>query len=51
MCVGARKSAMRTCKSIAECLADEVISCAKNDNGSWCIQKKIEVEKNAKANR
>lgn len=52
MCVGARKSAMRTAKSMAECLADEIVACAKNDgNASYTIQKKIECEKNAKANR
>ena len=51
MCIGARKSALRTCKSIAECLCDEIINCAKNDSSSYCISKKIEVEKNAKANR
>ena len=42
---------MRTCKSVAECLADEIINCAKNSPDSYCIGKKIEVEKNAKANR
>ena len=42
---------MRKCKSIAECLADEIILCAKNAPESYCIGKKIEVEKNAKANR
>ena len=51
MCVGVRKQAMRKCKSIAECLADEIILCAKNAPESYCIGKKIEVEKNAKANR
>ena len=51
MCVGARKSAMRTAKSIAETLCDEIIACAKNDATSYTIGKKVEVEKNAKANR
>ena len=51
MCVGVRKQSMRKCKSIAECLADEIILCAKNSPDSYTIGKKIEVEKNAKANR
>ncbi len=51
MCGGARKSAMNTIKSMSECLADEIIACAKEDQDSWCIKKKFETEKNAKANR
>ena len=51
MCVGARKSASCTVKSIAECLSDEIINCPKNDPNSYCIGKKNECEKNAKANR
>ena len=31
MAEGARNSAMRTTKSIAECLADEIIACAAED--------------------
>ena len=42
---------MGNTKSIAECLSDEIINCAKNDPSSYCIGKKMEVEKNAKANR
>ena len=51
MAEGARKSSMRTIKSIAECLCDEIIACAAEDPASHCIKKKMEVEKNAKANR
>jgi len=51
MTVGSRKSAMRSAKSMAECLADEIVACAKNDSTSYTIAKKLECEKNAKANR
>ena len=51
MCFGARKSALRTIKSYAELLADEIMACAKGDQASYAIKKKTECEKNAKANR
>jgi small subunit ribosomal protein S5e len=51
MCTGARKSAMKTIKSISECLADEIIACAAEDMASFAIKKKMDIEKNAKANR
>jgi len=51
MCIGARKSAMRSYTNISECLANEIILCAKEDTGSYTIMKKNEIEKNAKANR
>jgi len=48
----ARKKALRTIKTISECLAEELILAGKNDkNASGSVKKKEEVEKNAKANR
>jgi small subunit ribosomal protein S5e len=47
----ARKKALRTIKTIAECLADELMAASKGDQSSGAIKKKEEVEKNAKANR
>ena len=51
MALGARKAAFKNTKSIAECLADEIMNAAKMSNNSFAIKKKDEVEKNAKANR
>ena len=48
----ARDSALRTAKSMAECLCDEIVACAAEDkDGSKCMNKKVEIEKNAKGNR
>eukprot|EP00397_Hematodinium_sp_SG-2012_P049360 GEMP01056903.1.p1 GENE.GEMP01056903.1~~GEMP01056903.1.p1 ORF type:complete len:226 (+),score=47.96 GEMP01056903.1:65-742(+) len=51
ICVGARNSAFRNIKSIAECLADEIMNCAKESSNSYAIKKKDEIERVAKANR
>ena len=48
---GTRNSAFRNIKSIAECLADEVMNCAKESSNSFAIKKKDEIERVAKANR
>merc|ERR1711951_145765 len=48
---GARRSAFRNIKSMAECLADEIMLCADNNPNSACIKKKIEVERVAMSNR
>mmetsp|Transcript_136122 Transcript_136122/g.422943 ORF Transcript_136122/g.422943 Transcript_136122/m.422943 type:complete len:196 (+) Transcript_136122:21-608(+) len=48
---GARNSAFRNIKSIAECLADEVMNAAKESSNSYAIKKKDEIERVAKANR
>lgn len=48
---GARESAFRNVKTIAECLADEIINAAKGTSMSYAIKKKDEVERVAKANR
>jgi len=38
-------------KTIAECLADELMNAAKNSPNSWAVKKKDEIEKVAKGNR
>jgi small subunit ribosomal protein S5e len=50
--VGARDHSFRSFKSIAECLADEIINAEQNNaQGSFAIKKKEEIEKVAKGNR
>merc|ERR1719253_2059561 len=49
--VGARNSSFRNMKSIAECLADEIMNAAKESSNSYAIKKKDEIERVAKANR
>merc|ERR1719399_925421 len=51
ICTGARNSSFRNIKSVAECLADEVMNCAKEPSNSYAIKKKDEIERVAKANR
>ncbi len=48
---GARIAAFKSKKSIAECLADEVIAAANNESRSYAIAKKEEVERVAKSAR
>jgi small subunit ribosomal protein S5e len=49
---GCRDKAMKTMKTIAECLADEIINCEKgNIQASFALRKKEEIEKVAKGNR
>src|SRR5436305_14658629 len=42
---GTRESAFRNVKSIAECLADELINAAKGSSNSYAIKKKYELER------
>lgn len=51
MTTGARNNAFRNLKSIAECLADEIINAANDNQNSFAIKKKDEIERVAKANR
>jgi small subunit ribosomal protein S5e len=51
ICMGAREASFRNMKTIAECLADEIINCANASPNSYAIKKKDEVERVAKANR
>lgn len=48
---GARQSAFKSAKSIAECLADEIIAAASNDPKSYAISKKEEIERIALSSR
>jgi small subunit ribosomal protein S5e len=51
LCHGSREAAFRNVKSIAECLADELINAAKGSSNSHAIKKKDELERVAKSNR
>lgn len=48
---GAREAAFRNMKTIAECLADELINASKGSSNSYAIKKKDELERVAKSNR
>ena len=48
---GARDASFRNVKTIAECLADEIVNCAKSSVNSHAIKKKDEIERVAKSNR
>ena len=48
---GAREAAFRNTKTIAECLADELVNAAKGSSNSYAIKKKDELERVAKSNR
>ncbi|KAI3388030.1 hypothetical protein SNEBB_007193 [Seison nebaliae] len=51
LCAGARQYAFRNTKTIAECLADELINASKGSSNSHAIKKKDEFERVAKSNR
>ena len=51
MCMGAKIAVMRSSKSIAECLADEISNCTKSSSNSYAIKKKDYIERSAKSNR
>ena len=48
---GVRKAAFRTSRTVAECLADEIVAASGNDNSSYAWRKKDELERIAKSNR
>ena len=48
---GARESSFRNIKTMAECLADEIINASKGSSNSYAIKKKDEIERVAKQNR
>ncbi|KAL1785938.1 40S ribosomal protein S5 [Sigmodon hispidus] len=50
LCTGAREAAFRNIKTIAECLADELINAAKGSSNSYAIKKKDELERVGKSN-
>jgi small subunit ribosomal protein S5e len=45
LCTGARGASFRNIKTIAECLADELINAAKGSSNSHAIKKKDELER------
>lgn len=49
--IGAREAAFRSQKTIAECLADEIVNASKGSSNSYAIKKKDEIERVAKSNR
>jgi small subunit ribosomal protein S5e len=52
ICKGARESSFRNVKSVAECLADEIINASKGPgSNSYAARKKDEIERVAKGNR
>ena len=51
VCIGARDAAFRNIKTIAECLADELINAYKGSSNSFAIKRKDELERVAKSNR
>ena len=51
VCEGARKAAFKSKKSIAACLADEIIAAANNETRSYAVAKKEEIERVAKSAR
>jgi len=51
ICTGARNNAFRNLKSVSECLADEIMNAANDNQNSFAIKKKDEIERVAKANR
>ena len=48
---GARIAAFRKGKSVAECLADEIVNASKLSSTSFAIKKKEDIERVAKSNR
>merc|ERR1711879_611859 len=48
---GAKNAAFRNMKTIAECLADDLMNAAKGSSNSFAIKKKDELERVAKSNR
>merc|ERR1712023_563903 len=48
---GPREASSRNIKTIAECLANELINASKESSNSYAIKKKDEIERVAKSNR
>ncbi len=51
LCVGAINKTFKNRKSIAECLADEIIHAANDDAASYAVSKKLEIERIAQSAR
>ena len=48
---GAREAAFRNLKTMAECLAEELVNAARGSSNSYAIKKKDEIERVSKSNR
>jgi small subunit ribosomal protein S5e len=51
LATGARDSSFRNLKTMAECLAEELINAARGSSNSYAIKKKDEIERVSKSNR
>eukprot|EP00523_Entomoneis_sp_CCMP467_P009907 CAMPEP_0168737332 /NCGR_PEP_ID=MMETSP0724-20121128/10341_1 /TAXON_ID=265536 /ORGANISM="Amphiprora sp., Strain CCMP467" /LENGTH=227 /DNA_ID=CAMNT_0008784597 /DNA_START=58 /DNA_END=741 /DNA_ORIENTATION=+ len=51
LATGAREASFRNLKTMAECLAEELINAARGSSNSYAIKKKDEIERVAKSNR
>ena len=51
LATGARIASFRKVKSMAECLADEIMKASKDDQNSYAVKKRGEVERMAMSNR
>ena len=51
ICCGARSHAFRSSRTIAECLAEEIMNASNGSANSYAIKKKDEQERIAKGNR
>ena len=51
LATGAREASFRNLKTMAECLADELINAARGSSNSYAIKKKDEIERVSKSNR
>lgn len=51
MTLGCRSAAFRNSKTLAECLADEIVAASKANTASFAIKKKEDMERVAKSNR
>ncbi|ELP91375.1 40S ribosomal protein S5, putative [Entamoeba invadens IP1] len=51
MTMGCRTAAFRNSKTLAECLADELVNASKKNTASFAMKKKEDMERVAKSNR
>ena len=51
MTQGCRNASFRNSKTLAECLADELVNASKGNTASYAIKKKEDMERVAKSNR
>ena len=51
ICKGAVSKSFKNKKSIAECLAEEIINASKDDASSFAVNKMLEIERIAKSAR